>query len=237
MLVAEEDRVADAEVLDEVELLVDRRHADGDRRARLPHRQRLAVDEDLALGRRHRARHALDQRRLAGAVGTEQAVDLAGANVEVDARERAHARVLLDEAANLEQRPLGAHDAAPTGAATSTQRSSCEDAMHGLDDLRGAQAVAEHRHAVARRLAADRRRRRRRRTGRSSPRSPAGARPGAWPGARRRATCARGRGAAAWRPRGGRPTASPAPPGRRPAPPRPRRTRATGGSCGRPRSG
>ena len=49
-----------------------------------------------------------------------------------------------------------------------------------------ARRPSPNRHAVAQRLAADRRRRRRRRRGRSSPRSPAGGRAGAWPGARRR---------------------------------------------------
>jgi hypothetical protein len=64
----------------------------------------LAVEQDLAGGRLDDARHALDQRRLAGAVGTEQAVDLARLHVEVDALERAHAGELLDEPADLEDR-------------------------------------------------------------------------------------------------------------------------------------
>ena len=46
----------------------------------------------------------LDQGRLAGAVLAEQAVHLAGADVEVDAVEGADARELLDDAVHLEQR-------------------------------------------------------------------------------------------------------------------------------------
>ena len=45
-------------------------------------------DEDLARGRLDRAGDALDQRRLAGAVGAEQAVDLALEHLEVDALQR-----------------------------------------------------------------------------------------------------------------------------------------------------
>ena len=67
---------ATRQVLDEVELLVDRRDAALERRRRVAGRQRLAHEEDLAAGRLDRAGDALDQRRLAGAVGPEQAVHL-----------------------------------------------------------------------------------------------------------------------------------------------------------------
>ena len=76
-LVAEEDALGHAQVLDEVELLVDRPDPAAIDSDGSPTGQRLAVDEDLALGRGDHARHALDQRRLAGAVGAEQAVHLA----------------------------------------------------------------------------------------------------------------------------------------------------------------
>ncbi len=131
-LVAEEDRLVDAQVLDEVELLVDRRDAARERLGRLTGGQRLAVDEHLARRRLDHARDALDERRLAGAVRAEQAVDLAGAHVEVDAVERLRSRVVLREPADLEdrlRRDGRAHRAtsATTGAGTSIQRSSRAD--------------------------------------------------------------------------------------------------------------
>ena len=50
-LVREEDALGDREVLDQVELLVDRRDAARERAGRVAHRQRLAVEEDLAARR------------------------------------------------------------------------------------------------------------------------------------------------------------------------------------------
>ena len=84
-LVAEEDALGDRQVVDEVELLVDRRDAASERAGRVTVGERLAVEEDLAGGRLDDARDALDQRRLARAVGPEQAVDFAGRDVEVNA--------------------------------------------------------------------------------------------------------------------------------------------------------
>ena len=93
-LVTEEHGLGDAQVLDEVELLVDRPDPVGHGLRRLAYGQQLAIDADLALSRGDHARHALDQRRLAGPVGTEQAVHFPGAHVEVHALEREHPRVL-----------------------------------------------------------------------------------------------------------------------------------------------
>ena len=76
-LVREEDALRDRQVLDQVELLVDRRDAARERRRGVAHRQRLALEEDLAAGGLVDAGDALDQRRLAGAVRAEQAVHLA----------------------------------------------------------------------------------------------------------------------------------------------------------------
>ena len=148
---------ATRQVLDEVELLVDRRHADGHRRARLADRQRLAVDEDLALGRRDHARDALDQRRLAGAVGTEQAVHLAGAHVEVDAR-RARARPGTPWRARAPRaRRARAHSGDPRRLGGDVDPALlARGGEHGLGDPRGAQAVGEQRDAVRAALAADR---------------------------------------------------------------------------------
>ena len=103
-LVAEEDVVGDPEVGDQVELLVDRGDAAADGRRRVAAGERLAVEQDLAVGRVDGAGDALDQRGLAGAVGADDAVHLAGPHVEVDAVEGAHAGVLLGQAPDLEER-------------------------------------------------------------------------------------------------------------------------------------
>src|SRR5262249_51182209 len=76
-------------------------------------------DQDLALGRVDNARDALDQRRLAGAVGPEQAVDLPGAHVEVDAVEDFGARVALDETADGED---VSHRSTSTSSGSSVRR-------------------------------------------------------------------------------------------------------------------
>ena len=63
-----------------------------------------ALPEDLALVGLVAGGQHLDEGRLAGAVLAEQAVDLAGTDVEVDAAEREHAGEALHDAAHLEQR-------------------------------------------------------------------------------------------------------------------------------------
>ena len=65
------------------------------------------VDEDLALVGLVRTGEDLDQRRLAGAVLAEQAVHLAGTDLEVDAVEGPGAGELLDDAAHLQQHGCG----------------------------------------------------------------------------------------------------------------------------------
>ena len=57
---------------------------------------------------------ALDQGGLAGAVRADDAVHLAGQHVEIDAAQRADARVLLHQAADLEDRAC-AHQATISG--------------------------------------------------------------------------------------------------------------------------
>ena len=126
-LVGEEDALGDGQVLDEVELLIDRRDAALLHGGRIAERQRLAADDDLAAGRLDRSRHALDQRRLAGAVGAEQAVDLTLEDVEAHALERLYAGILLDQVANLEHLRCvlgGRHQPATSGSRLSTAISS-----------------------------------------------------------------------------------------------------------------
>src|SRR6185312_7203244 len=98
-LVAQEHALGDRQVLDEVELLIDRPDAARHRLRWLTRRKRLALYEDLALRWRHRSGDALDERRLARAVGAEQHMHLTRGHVEVDAVERPHAGVLLGDVA------------------------------------------------------------------------------------------------------------------------------------------
>ena len=70
-----------------------------------------------------RAGQHLDQGGLAGAVLAEQAVHLAGAHLQVDAVERAHAGELLDDAAHLQQRGVVIVD--PRACAGLIGRTSC----------------------------------------------------------------------------------------------------------------
>ena len=163
-----------------------------------------------------------------------------GVDVEVDPVERAHARVLLGDAADLEQRrrsSLIAHrqrlwtgDVDPAVLARGGE--------HGLGDHRGAQAVGEDRQPVGAARAVGSRRRRPRRTRRSSRRSPADDRPAAWPGARPAGDRYAGsRLTSVARLAAADTTATPAAPGRTRATPPRRRARATAGSCVRRRSG
>ena len=105
LLVAEEDVVGDGQPVDQVELLVDRGDAQAPWR---PAGRRADAgsprQEMCALVGLVRAGQDLDQRGLAGAVLAEEAVHLAGADVEVDAVEGADAGELLDDAGHLEQR-------------------------------------------------------------------------------------------------------------------------------------
>ena len=101
-LVREEDALGHAQVVHQVELLVDRRHPALERSRRIPLRQRLAVEQDLAAGGLHRAGDALDQRGLAGSVRTQQAVHLGLQHLEVHALERLDPRVLLHQVPDLE---------------------------------------------------------------------------------------------------------------------------------------
>ena len=104
VLVAEEDVLGDGEAVDDVELLVHRRDAEVERGGRAGDGDRLALPEDLALVGAVGARQHLDERGLAGTVLAEQAVHLAGANVEGHALERVHPGEGLLHPANLEQR-------------------------------------------------------------------------------------------------------------------------------------
>ena len=108
-LVAEEDVLGDAEVGDEVELLVDRGDPEVHRGLRRRQRDRLALPQDLALVGLVARGEDLDQGRLAGAVLAEQAVHLPRAHLELDPSEREHSGEPLDDAAHGEQRGV-VHD-------------------------------------------------------------------------------------------------------------------------------
>jgi hypothetical protein len=70
--------------------------------ARAGGRYVLAAEGDLA-GARQQARHGLQQRGLAGAIGAEQRHDLAGADREVDAVQHADLAVAGRQASHGEQ--------------------------------------------------------------------------------------------------------------------------------------
>ena len=104
VLVAQEDVLRDREPVDQVELLVDRRHADLHRGDRVAEPDLLAEPGDGALVGLVGAGEDLDQGGLPGAVLPEQRVHLAGPDVEVDAVQRAHAGEHLDDAGHRQQR-------------------------------------------------------------------------------------------------------------------------------------
>ena len=106
-LVAEHHVLGDAEPRHQVQFLVDGGDpglVGGLGRAE---RGRLAGEADLAGVRAVRPGQHLDQRRLAGPVLTEQAVHLAGVDVEVDPVKGADPGELLDDASHRQQRRHG----------------------------------------------------------------------------------------------------------------------------------
>ena len=100
--VAEEDVLGDREAVDDVELLVHRRDAELDRRLGRRDLDLLAEPRDLALVGAVDAGEHLDQRRLARAVLAEDAVHLAGEDLQVDAAEGVHAGEGLRHAPDVE---------------------------------------------------------------------------------------------------------------------------------------
>jgi hypothetical protein len=103
-LAAHEDVLGDGAVREEVELLVDDPHPGGLRLRGMVEGLLHAVDPDRAGVLRVHAGEDLHQRRLAGAVLADERVDLAGAQVEVDAVQDVDAEEALADAAHLEQR-------------------------------------------------------------------------------------------------------------------------------------
>src|SRR5262249_51174284 len=106
-LVAEEDVLVRLHGRDEVELLVDRRDAAAEGVDGVAEGEGLAEQLDAALVRGDQAGHDLDERRLAGAVLAEQAVDLARPYLEVHAVEGLHPRVRLRHPADGQDRRAG----------------------------------------------------------------------------------------------------------------------------------
>ena len=101
-LVAEEDVLRHRQAVDQVQLLVHGGEAGPQRGDRGRERRRLVLPRDLAAVGLVRAGQHLDQRGLAGAVLAEQAVHLAGADLEVDTVQRPHAGEDLHDPADLE---------------------------------------------------------------------------------------------------------------------------------------
>ena len=107
-LVAEERVLGDAEVVDEVELLVDGGDAGLHGGLRVGEVDHVAEPLDLALVGPVRAGEHLDERGLAGAVLAEEAVHLAGAHFELYAVERPYAREGLDHVGEAQDDVAGA---------------------------------------------------------------------------------------------------------------------------------
>jgi hypothetical protein len=91
--------VAQREIPVEVELL--RREADEPARLAPLALVVVAEDANAAAARARQADDSVDRRRLPGAVGTQKAEELAGADAQRDAVDRYDASVTLDEAVDL----------------------------------------------------------------------------------------------------------------------------------------
>jgi hypothetical protein len=105
--VAEHHVLRDAQPGHQVQLLVDGGDAGLVSGLRRAERRGSAIEGDLAGVRQVGPREHLDQRRLAGPVLAEQAVHLAGGDVEVHPVQRAHPGELLDDAPHRQQRRHG----------------------------------------------------------------------------------------------------------------------------------
>jgi hypothetical protein len=75
----------------------------------------VAGDAGAARAGRQQRRQHLDRRRLARAVGPQEAIDLAGRDVQVDAVDGAHAALELAHEPFHHDAPLFGHAAHPTG--------------------------------------------------------------------------------------------------------------------------
>ena len=94
----------DGEVADQRRVLVDRGQALGPGLGRAAQQHRLAVDGDGAAVVAQHAGQDLDQGRLAGAVGPEQGVDLAGGDRQVDRPQGDHRAERLGHGGRLQER-------------------------------------------------------------------------------------------------------------------------------------
>ena len=103
-LAAEEHVGGGVDVVGERERLVDRLDPERSGVARVVDRHGLAVDEDLAGVGRMGAREHAHQRRLAGAVATDEGDDLAGVEVDADAVDGVDAAEGHADVAHLDER-------------------------------------------------------------------------------------------------------------------------------------
>src|SRR4051812_36488845 len=106
-LPVEEQVLRHREVRQQIDLLVDGGNAGLNRRLGRAWRDLFAADpDDASIAREHAGDH-LDQRGLAGAVLTEQRMDLAGAKREVDRLQRTHGAKALADPTHLQQGSSG----------------------------------------------------------------------------------------------------------------------------------
>src|SRR5262249_3539161 len=119
-LVSEHDVLRDRQLRDEAELLIDRRDAERLRVARRVDGDGAPVDLDRARVAPVGAAEDLHQRRLAGAVFTEQDVHFARVEIEADAVERDDARKRLPDAPHRERGTARSGGQGVKGSASST---------------------------------------------------------------------------------------------------------------------
>ena len=103
-LVSEVDVLGDGEAIDKIEFLVDRRDSQPHGRDRIGQPDLFALPRDRSLVRLVDPGQNLDQRRLARPVLAEQAMHLAGHDIQVDPVEGADTGELLDDRVHLQQR-------------------------------------------------------------------------------------------------------------------------------------
>ncbi len=112
---AEKNVLGHGQFGEQQKFLIDRRDAGAAGIVRSGKSGLRAVDQDRALGRLDDARHDLDERRFARAVLAKQRVNLAGAHVERDAVQRAHAGKDFFDVAHFKRRGASLMPAPPLG--------------------------------------------------------------------------------------------------------------------------
>ena len=132
---AEQDVLGDGELRDKRRLLRDGRDPERERTRRIAEPDRRPVQRDRSRIRRDLAGEDVQQRRLPGAVGPDQAVHLGSADGEVGAAQRVDAAETLVDPVDAEECPVARHSG--SGALGCLARvGRVEAARAGVDPLR-----------------------------------------------------------------------------------------------------